>query len=72
MQGDMIIAEPGAIIGFAGRRVIENTIRQKLPDEFQTSEFAVEKGFVDSIAKRHDMKNYISKTLSLHGVCENV
>ena len=72
MQGDMIIAEPGAIIGFAGRRVIENTIRQKLPDEFQTSEFAVEKGFVDSIVKRHDMKNYISKTLSLHGVCENV
>ena len=72
MQGDMIIAEPGAIIGFAGRRVIENTIRQKLPDELQTSEFAVEKGFVDSIVKRHDMKNYISKTLSLHGVCENV
>ena len=72
MQGDIIIAEPGATIGFAGRRVIENTIKQKLPDEFQTSEFAVEKGFVDSIVKRHDMKNYISKILSLHGVCENV
>ena len=72
MQGDIIVAEPGAIIGFAGRRVIENTIKQKLPDEFQTSEFAVEKGFVDSIVKRHDMKNYISRILSLHGVCENV
>ena len=72
MQGDIIVAEPGAIIGFAGRRVIENTIKQKLPDEFQTSEFAVEKGFVDSIVKRQDMKNYISKILSLHGVCENV
>ena len=52
--------------------LIENTIKQKLPDEFQTSEFAVEKGFVDSIVKRQDMKNYISKILSLHGVCENV
>ena len=61
MQGDIIVAEPGAIIGFAGRRVIENTIKQKLPDEFQTSEFAVEKGFVDSIVKRQDMKNYISR-----------
>ena len=72
MQGDIIVAEPGVIIGFAGRIVIENTIKQKLPDEFQTSEFAVEKGFVDSIVKRQDMKNYISKILSLHGVCENV
>ena len=72
MQGDIIVAEPGVIIGFAGRRVIENTIKQKLPDKFQTSEFAVEKGFVDSIVKRQDMKNYISKILSLHGVCENV
>lgn len=72
MQGDIIIAEPGATVGFAGRRVIESTIRQKLPEEFQTSEFALEKGFVDIIVKRHDMRNYISKTLSLHGVCENV
>lgn len=72
MQGDVIIAEPGATVGFAGRRVIESTIRQKLPEEFQTSEFALEKGFVDIIVKRHDMRNYISKTLSLHGVCENV
>lgn len=72
MQGDIIIAEPGATVGFAGRRVIESTIRQKLPEEFQTSEFALEKGFVDTIVKRHDMRNYISKTLSLHGVCENV
>lgn len=72
MQGDIIIAEPGATVGFAGRRVIESTIRQKLPEEFQTSEFALEKGFVDIIVKRHYMRNYISKTLSLHGVCENV
>lgn len=72
MQGDIIIAEPGATLGFAGRRVIENTIKQKLPDEFQTTEFCLEKGFVDSIVKRCDMKKYLSQILSLHGVCENV
>ncbi len=68
MQGDIIIAEPGATIGFAGRRVIEGTIRQQLPEEFQTSEFSLEKGFVDSIVKRKDMKEHLSKILNLHGV----
>lgn len=68
MQGDIILAEPGATIGFAGRRVIESTIKQTLPDEFQTSEFLLEKGFVDKIVKRKDLKNTLSKILKLHGV----
>lgn len=68
MEGDIIISEPGALIGFAGRRVIENTIKEKLPDYFQTAEFALEKGFVDQIVTRKDMKHYLSKVLSLHGV----
>ncbi len=71
MQGDIILAEPGATIGFAGRRVIEGTIKQKLPDEFQTSEFLLEKGFIDKIVKRKDLKNTLSKILKLHGVVEN-
>ncbi len=72
MQGDIIIAEPGATIGFAGRRVIEGTIKQKLPQEFQTSEFVMEKGFVDKIIKRSDLRDSLSKILNLHGVVENV
>jgi acetyl-CoA carboxylase carboxyl transferase subunit beta len=57
--GDIIIAEPGAYIGFAGRRVIENTIRQKLPANFQTSEFQRDKGFVDMVVPRHMMRGTI-------------
>ena len=68
MQGDIIIGEPNAIIGFAGRRVIENTINEKLPDDFQTSEFALEKGFLDAIVKRKDLRQYLYKVLSLHEV----
>lgn len=66
MLGDIIIAEPGAQVGFAGKRVIEQTIRQKLPDEFQTSEFLLEHGFIDIIVKRSDLKNTISKIISFH------
>lgn len=64
MLGDLNIAEPGALIGFAGPRVIEQTIRQKLPDGFQRSEFLVEHGFLDAIVKRQEMKAYISDALS--------
>ncbi len=59
MLGDLNIAEPGALIGFAGRRVIEQTIRQKLPDNFQKSEFLFQHGFLDDIVKRHDLKQYL-------------
>ena len=69
MEGDITIAEPGALIGFAGPRVIEQTIRQTLPDGFQSSEFLLEKGFVDMIVKRSDMKCQLSTLLQLHGGC---
>lgn len=71
MEGDIIISEPNAVIGFAGRRVIENTINEKLPEDFQSAEFALEKGFIDSIVKRRDLRNYLYKVLKLHGVREN-
>ena len=71
MEGDIIISEPNAVIGFAGRRVIENTINEKLPEDFQSAEFALEKGFIDSIVKRRDLRNYLYKVLRLHGVSEN-
>ncbi len=60
MLGDINIAEPGALIGFAGPRVIEQTIRQKLPEGFQRSEFLLEHGFLDAVVRRKDLKNYIS------------
>jgi acetyl-CoA carboxylase carboxyl transferase subunit beta len=59
MLGDLNIAEPGALIGFAGPRVIEQTIRQKLPEGFQRSEFLLEHGFLDAVVKRTDLKGYI-------------
>ena len=59
MLGDLNIAEPGALIGFAGPRVIEQTIRQKLPEGFQRSEFLVEKGFLDAVVHRRDLKSYL-------------
>ncbi|WP_434798324.1 acetyl-CoA carboxylase, carboxyltransferase subunit beta [Terrisporobacter vanillatitrophus] len=71
MEGDIIISEPNAVIGFAGRRVIENTINEKLPEDFQSAEFALEKGFIDSIVKRRDLRSYLYKVLRLHGVREN-
>ena len=64
MLGDLNIAEPEALIGFAGPRVIEQTIRQKLPEGFQRSEFLLEHGFLDAIVSRKDMKQYLSQTLS--------
>jgi len=64
MLGDLNIAEPGALIGFAGPRVIEQTIRQKLPDGFQRSEFLIEHGFLDAVVKRPDLKDYISRALT--------
>src|SRR5579863_6799173 len=63
MLGDLNIAEPGAQIGFAGPRVIEQTIRQKLPEGFQTSEFLLQHGFLDAVVTRADMKSYIAKAL---------
>jgi acetyl-CoA carboxylase carboxyl transferase subunit beta len=63
MLGDLNIAEPGALIGFAGPRVIEQTIRQKLPDGFQTSEFLLQHGMLDAIVNRKEMKAYISRAL---------
>jgi acetyl-CoA carboxylase carboxyl transferase subunit beta len=63
MLGDLNIAEPGALIGFAGPRVIEQTIRQKLPDGFQTSEFLLQHGMLDAIVHRKEMKAYISRAL---------
>jgi len=67
MLGDLNIAEPGALIGFAGPRVIEQTIRQKLPEGFQRSEFLLEHGFLDAIVPRKEMKQYLSQTLSWMG-----
>ncbi len=63
MLGDLNIAEPGALIGFAGPRVIEQTIRQKLPEGFQRSEFLLEKGMLDAVVHRKDLKPYISRAL---------
>jgi acetyl-CoA carboxylase carboxyl transferase subunit beta len=63
MLGDLNIAEPGALIGFAGPRVIEQTIRQKLPEGFQRSEFLLEHGMLDAVVHRKDMKGYLSRAL---------
>jgi acetyl-CoA carboxylase carboxyl transferase subunit beta len=64
MLGDLNIAEPGALIGFAGPRVIEQTIRQKLPEGFQRSEFLLDHGFLDAVVKRSEMKQYIAQSLN--------
>lgn len=64
MLGDLNIAEPGALIGFAGPRVIEQTIRQKLPEGFQRSEFLMQHGFLDAIVPRKEMKQYLSQALT--------
>lgn len=67
MEGDIIIAEPGALIGFAGPRVIEQTIRQKLKEGFQRSEFLLKKGFVDMICDRRELRENLALLLRLHG-----
>ena len=65
MLGDIILAEPGALIGFAGPRVIKQTIGQDLPDGFQRSEFLKEKGFIDQIVSRHEMKDKLYKIIDI-------
>lgn len=65
--GDIIIAEPKVLIGFAGRRVIEGTIKQRLPEDFQLAEFMNEKGFVDMIVERRKLRSVLSHLLKLHG-----
>ncbi|WP_411349519.1 acetyl-CoA carboxylase, carboxyltransferase subunit beta [Paenibacillus sp. WLX2291] len=66
MLGDVIMAEPGALFGFAGRIVIEQTIRQKLPDNFQTAEFNLEHGQLDMVVNRKDMKSMLGELLDYH------
>ena len=64
--GDYNFAEPGALIGFAGRRIIEQTIRQELPDDFQTAEFLFEHGQLDQVISRLEMKDSLATVLSIH------
>jgi len=66
MEADIILAEPGATVGFAGARVIEQTTRKTLPDGFQKSEFVLEHGFIDSIVHRMGQKKYLAQLLKLH------
>jgi acetyl-CoA carboxylase carboxyl transferase subunit beta len=67
MVGDLNIAEPGALIGFAGRRVIEQTIKQKLPKDFQTAEYLMGRGFIDRIVPRKEMKEFLASVLRYWG-----
>ncbi len=67
MEGDIIIAEPGAMIGFAGARVIEQTTRKSLPNGFQRAEFVLEHGFVDTIVSRNNQKKVLTEILKMHG-----
>ena len=67
MEGDIILAEPQALVGFAGRRVIETTVRENLPEDFQRAEFLLEHGFVDAIVKRTEMPDTIAKLVAFHG-----
>ncbi|WP_207369359.1 acetyl-CoA carboxylase, carboxyltransferase subunit beta [Heyndrickxia coagulans] len=64
--GDINLAEPGALIGFAGRRIIEQTIREELPEDFQTAEFLLEHGQLDAVVKRHDLKKTLAGILDIH------
>jgi acetyl-CoA carboxylase carboxyl transferase subunit beta len=66
MQGDIIISEPNALIGFAGPRVIEQTILQKLPPNFQRAEYLLQTGFIDGIVGRKDQKEYLTRLLKIH------
>ena len=66
MLGDVIVAEPQATIAFAGRRVIEQTVREKLPDDFQTAEYLLKHGFVDVIVPRTELKPTLAKLIRLH------
>lgn len=66
MQGDIILAEPKAMVGFAGRRVVEQTTKSRLPDNFQSAEFLLEHGFVDSIIERANLRDTLSNLLNIH------
>lgn len=66
MQGDIILSEPQALVGFAGRRVIEQTINEELPDDFQLAESVLENGFIDKIVLRKDLKETLSQILRIH------
>lgn len=66
MLGDIILAEPNALVGFAGQRVIKNTIKQDLPEGFQTAQFQLEHGFVDKIVERQKLRETIALILKLH------
>ncbi|MCL2109461.1 MAG: acetyl-CoA carboxylase, carboxyltransferase subunit beta [Oscillospiraceae bacterium] len=70
--GDIIIAEPKVLIGFAGRRVIQDTIKQKLPDEFQTAEYLLEKGFADMLCERRNMRSCLANLLRIHNYTKKV
>ena len=72
MLGDLILAEPKALIGFAGRRVIEQTLREKLPEGFQTAEYLRDHGFVDAIIDRTSLKATLASLLKMHGCRETV
>lgn len=72
MDGDIILAEPHALIGFAGQRVIRDTIRQELPEGFQTAEFALEHGLIDAIVAREDLRSTLAHLLALHLATEPV
>ncbi len=67
MEGDIILAEPDCLVAFAGPRVIEQTMRQKLPKDFQTSGFVMQKGFIDAVVSRHKLKSTVAKLLRMHG-----
>ncbi|NLK95814.1 MAG: acetyl-CoA carboxylase carboxyltransferase subunit beta [Clostridiales bacterium] len=71
MEGDIILSEPNALVGFAGRRVIENTIKETLPDDFQKAEFLLKKGFIDSIVDRRNLKQTLYNILTIHEVKNN-
>ncbi len=67
MLGDIIVAEPGALVGFAGPRVIEQTIKQELPEGFQRAEFLVQHGMLDAVVPRHEMRDYLIRALGILG-----
>ena len=67
MLGDVILAEPDALVGFAGRRVIEKTVNEVLPPQFQHAEFVMEKGFIDRIVERKDLRRTVADLMLLHG-----
>lgn len=70
MEGDIILAEPNTLVAFAGPRVIEQTMRQKLPRDFQTSEFVLQKGFIDAVVSRDKLKETVARLLKMHGYKE--